>query len=232
MSMEKSEQVERINVYVVTRISLLWLAIKAALESESAYGQFTVKHGYPSWLKTLQTGKKYWSNKNHKAVIVTAIYEYVIEDNFDVSQGLAFSPLVILNVESPKSQIVDSAMGLCVNKIVVEFGVEPEELIKNIRDVATGNIMNAPQLHISDLEPIVDRHDEIELQILTEREIEVLSLISKGATNEKIASELFISMNTVKTHVRNILRKLKVSTRTQAALMAKDYFDMKSGVGA
>jgi LuxR family transcriptional regulator, positive regulator of biofilm formation len=55
---------------------------------------------------------------------------------------------------------------------------------------------------------------------LTGREVEILSLITIGATNEEIAEKLFISVNTVKTHVYNLFHKIKVPNRLQAALWA------------
>jgi NarL family two-component system response regulator LiaR len=55
---------------------------------------------------------------------------------------------------------------------------------------------------------------------LTEREIEVLHLIARGYSNSEISKELCISMNTVKTHIRNIFHKLEVEDRTQAAMKA------------
>jgi NarL family two-component system response regulator LiaR len=55
---------------------------------------------------------------------------------------------------------------------------------------------------------------------LTEREMEVLTLIARGFTNQKIADELVISRGTVKGHVSNILSKLHLTDRTQAAVYA------------
>lgn len=55
---------------------------------------------------------------------------------------------------------------------------------------------------------------------LTEREFEVLLLIAQGKANQEIADELFIALKTVKTHVSNILNKLDVADRTQAAIYA------------
>jgi DNA-binding NarL/FixJ family response regulator len=57
---------------------------------------------------------------------------------------------------------------------------------------------------------------------LTEREIEVLRLIAKGATNREIAEELIISEGTVKTHISNILSRLNLRDRTQAAIYARE----------
>lgn len=55
---------------------------------------------------------------------------------------------------------------------------------------------------------------------LTNRELEILMLIAQGKSNQEIADELFITLKTVKTHVSNILSKLEVEDRTQAAIYA------------
>lgn len=55
---------------------------------------------------------------------------------------------------------------------------------------------------------------------LTDRELEVLRLVARGVSNPEIADKLFITVNTVKTHIRNILEKLQVDNRTQAATYA------------
>lgn len=58
---------------------------------------------------------------------------------------------------------------------------------------------------------------------LSAREKEILQLVATGATNRQIASELTISVNTVKTHLRNVFTKLSVESRTEAALWAVEY---------
>ena len=58
------------------------------------------------------------------------------------------------------------------------------------------------------------------LTSLTPREEEVLRLIARGQTNQQIANNLHVSLNTVKNHVRRLMKKLKVSDRTQAAVLA------------
>lgn len=59
-------------------------------------------------------------------------------------------------------------------------------------------------------------------EALSERELEILRLIGQGASNREIASTLFLAEGTIKNHVTNILGKLEVRDRTQAALKAKD----------
>jgi two-component system NarL family response regulator len=55
---------------------------------------------------------------------------------------------------------------------------------------------------------------------LTERELQVLKLVARGMANRDIAGELFISENTVKNHVRNILEKLQLHSRMEAVVYA------------
>lgn len=62
--------------------------------------------------------------------------------------------------------------------------------------------------------------EEARLAELTERELEVLQLVARGVSNPDIAGALYVTVNTVKTHIRNILEKLQVENRTQAATYA------------
>lgn len=73
-------------------------------------------------------------------------------------------------------------------------------------------------VQISGLEP--ELHQMIDSYPLTERELEILRLIVAGQSNAEISEQLYITLGTVKTHVRNILNKLSVSDRTQAAVRA------------
>jgi DNA-binding NarL/FixJ family response regulator len=74
-------------------------------------------------------------------------------------------------------------------------------------------------------EPIgIDRADAADgTPALTEREREVLALIALGSSNRQIASELYLSLDTVKTHVRKLFAKLGVRNRTQAAMAAQEH---------
>ena len=65
-----------------------------------------------------------------------------------------------------------------------------------------------------------DRAQEVPAPRLTDREMQVLKLVARGMNNRDIAKELFISENTVKNHVRNILEKLQIHSRMEAVMVA------------
>jgi DNA-binding NarL/FixJ family response regulator len=94
---------------------------------------------------------------------------------------------------------------------------EPEELRAAIKAAAAGQVHLAPKA-AARLMREVRAPDSA--QSLTEREIDVLRLIAGGKANKEIAMALSIGEQTVKTHVSNILMKLGVQSRTQAALHA------------
>ncbi|MGB0389418.1 MAG: response regulator [Ardenticatenaceae bacterium] len=71
--------------------------------------------------------------------------------------------------------------------------------------------------------PTTSRADPVPEHGLTERELEVLLLIATGASNREIAKKLFVSVGTVKNHVSNILSRLGVRDRTQAAIYAREH---------
>lgn len=71
-------------------------------------------------------------------------------------------------------------------------------------------------------EPPEERPERSLLGSLTPRELEILRLVAKGQTNEQISNDLFISQSTVKKHVQHVIKKLEVSDRTQAAIVAME----------
>ncbi len=77
---------------------------------------------------------------------------------------------------------------------------------------------DSQKIEIDAVEP--DCEKQLESYPLTERELEILELIVAGCSNAAIADKLYITLGTVKTHVRNILNKLGVDDRTQAAVRA------------
>ena len=97
----------------------------------------------------------------------------------------------------------------------------PEQLVRAIHDVYNGASALHPSIARRVLQEI-NRPPALPLveQPLTEREVEVLQLLAQGLSNNEIARRLVIGERTVATHVRNILGKLHLASRTQAALYA------------
>jgi NarL family two-component system response regulator LiaR len=98
----------------------------------------------------------------------------------------------------------------------------PRELLQAIRDVYAGEVSLHPTIArklVGELKRPPDLPPAEEP--LTEREVQVLALVARGLANKEIADQLFIGERTVRTHISNILGKLHLANRTQAALYAQ-----------
>jgi DNA-binding NarL/FixJ family response regulator len=104
--------------------------------------------------------------------------------------------------------------------------VPPEQLVAGIRAVASGDALLAPAVTRRVIEEFVRRPPASvrtlppKLGDLTARELEVLKLIARGRSNAEIATELFVSETTVKTHVAHVLMKLSLRDRVQGVVLA------------
>ena len=104
---------------------------------------------------------------------------------------------------------------------------QPEELVHAILHIARGGVIVSPLMATKLLNEFKDFRAEVEKDTtqkidtnLSPREGEVLQQLAQGATNKQIADSLFISENTVKTHLRSIMEKLHLANRSQAAAYA------------
>ena len=105
-----------------------------------------------------------------------------------------------------------------------------DEVAEAVRAVHGGQSLINPSMAgklLSEFATLAKRDDEEEERVqhvaapkLTDREMEVLKLVARGMNNRDIAKELFISENTVKNHVRNILEKLQIHSRMEAVMIA------------
>jgi DNA-binding NarL/FixJ family response regulator len=100
--------------------------------------------------------------------------------------------------------------------------IEPDELVRSIKKLLSGENQLHPKATTHLLSHLTNKSRESKspAEELTKRELEVLVEIAKGKSNKEIASTLFITEKTVKTHVSNVLAKLNLQDRTQAALFA------------
>ncbi|AIG81121.1 LuxR family transcriptional regulator [Amycolatopsis sp. MJM2582] len=112
---------------------------------------------------------------------------------------------------------------------------QPDHLVSALRAVASGDAVVSPSVTRRLLDRFVGgggkpMRDAAELDVLTEREREVLVLIAKGLSNLEIAETLFLSEATVKTHVGRILSKLDLRDRVQAVVLAYETGLARPGV--
>lgn len=99
--------------------------------------------------------------------------------------------------------------------------IEPDDLVNSIRKIMRGESIIHP-VATSQLEETIREEENLPhvKNPLTPRERDVLAELTKGKSNREIASSLFVTEKTVKTHISNIFTKLQVQDRTQAALYA------------
>lgn len=105
---------------------------------------------------------------------------------------------------------------------------QPEELIEAIRQVHQGESSLSPSVARKVLQEVFQPGEKpLSPDPLTKREVEVLQVLAKGKSNREIGENLHITEATVRTHVSNILAKLHLASRTEAALYA-----LKEGVAS
>jgi DNA-binding NarL/FixJ family response regulator len=106
--------------------------------------------------------------------------------------------------------------------------VSGEELADAIRKVAAGGSMIEPSVarkvvaEFARLAPVTPQAAEELIEPLSEREIEILKLVSQGLTNKEIAAKLYLAEGTVKNYVTSILQKIGARDRTQAAIRGRE----------
>jgi DNA-binding NarL/FixJ family response regulator len=130
--------------------------------------------------------------------------------------------IVMLTESEEDDDLFAAVRAGAVGYLLKEVAID--EIADAIRSVAAGNALVSPSMTTKLLAEfsVLSRRLEAEHdgRSLTVRELEVLRLIARGMSNKDIAAELVISENTVRNHVRNILEKLEVRSRVEAAMYA------------
>ena len=102
----------------------------------------------------------------------------------------------------------------------------PEQFLKGVHALCSGDLWISREILKQYVQTttknMINSKAQSPAELLTTRELEILTLIASGATNDQIAEELFISPHTVKTHIYNIFKKIDVSNRLQATLWAAE----------
>lgn len=135
-------------------------------------------------------------------------------------------PVAILTTSSDESDLVGALRNGAQGYLLKDM--EPDDLVVALRDIIAGKTVVAPDLATvlanavqSENQPKEEKEDPF--AILTPREFEILTLLAEGQSNKVIARNLGISDGTVKLHVKAILRKLNISSRITAAVMAVEH---------
>ena len=145
-------------------------------------------------------------------------------DGLEVLQalsGLAWDGRVLVLTSASEDRLVLPAVRAGALGYVLKT-VSSEELAEAVRKVARGEPVLHPEITRMLMREVRRGPGAVAGEKLTQRELEVLSLLAHRLTNKEIAAELGVSETTVKTHVRNILQKLGVRTRAEAARYARE----------
>lgn len=122
---------------------------------------------------------------------------------------------VLMLTISQEDQDLIGAIRAGANGYILK-NTEPEDLRKALLNIAEGKGVLSPEV-VPPVLGVMQRGTlDSSPQLLSDRELEVLQCLAEGLTTQQIASRLFISENTVKTHIRHILDKLEASNRTEA----------------
>ena len=147
-----------------------------------------------------------------------------IQATKEIKKAGSNAKIIMLTSHEAEQDVFD-ALSAGANSYCMK-DVDPEILISVVKSTYDGASWLDPTVANIVLNKFTDKSgkflksDAVLKSDLTEREVEVLGLIAKGSSNQQISDSLCISLNTVKTHIKNIFQKLEVEDRTQAAMKA------------
>jgi DNA-binding NarL/FixJ family response regulator len=133
------------------------------------------------------------------------------------------SRVVVLTISVDDDDVMNAVMAGACGYLLKDSSIQ--ELIAGIRAASEGESLISPQIAAKVLQRLRAQSKDADAAAtiraeLSDRELQVLKLIANGNDNAQIASELFISPKTVKNHISNILMKLQIENRIQAAVYA------------
>lgn len=129
--------------------------------------------------------------------------------------------IIMLTASDEESDLYESIRS-GASGYLLKDGSTYDQVAEAVRLVAAGQSLISPSMATKLLDEFVQmsRSPAPATAQLTARELQVLRLVAKGLSNREIAEELFISENTVKNHIRNMLEKLQMKSRMEAAMYA------------
>jgi DNA-binding NarL/FixJ family response regulator len=148
-----------------------------------------------------------------------------IEAASRIRETLPSTKILMLTVSDEEDDLYEAIKAGANGYLLKEISVE--EVASAIRAVVQGQSLISPSMASKLLNEFnslsrqaADRREQLPAPVLTARELEVLKLVARGMSNRDVADQLYISENTVKNHVRNILEKLHLHSRMEAVMYA------------
>jgi DNA-binding NarL/FixJ family response regulator len=132
--------------------------------------------------------------------------------------------IIMLTISDEEGDLYEAIKAGATGYLLKEISID--EVATAIRAVAGGQSLISPAMAsklLTEFATLIKRdgdRQQVPAPRLTERELEVLRLVARGLNNRDIAKQLFISENTVKNHIRNILEKLQLHSRMEAVVYA------------
>lgn len=154
-----------------------------------------------------------------------------IEACEQITQKLPNTKVIMLTSYAEDEMLFSAIRAGASGYVLKQIGTD--ELVQAVEAVARGEASLDPALTqrvFSEVRKAIRDHDASAFSELTDQELRVLSLVAEGKTNKEIAEALFLGQGTVRNYVSNILSKLNVANRAEAAAFAvkhhiKDYLD-------
>jgi DNA-binding NarL/FixJ family response regulator len=147
-----------------------------------------------------------------------------IEATDQIRELLPHAKILMLTISDEESDLYDAIKAGASGYLLKEISIE--EVADAIRSVWAGQSRISPSMaakllaEFAAMSKRADERQQVPPPRLTDREMEVLKLVAQGLANRDIATQLFISENTVKNHIRNILEKLHLHSRMEAVVYA------------
>jgi DNA-binding NarL/FixJ family response regulator len=146
-----------------------------------------------------------------------------VEATQRIAQIAPLTRVVVLTISDDDSDVMDAILAGACGYLLKDSSIH--DLVRGIQSAAVGEALISPQIASKVLQRVrasntLPQAEELIRSELSDREIDVLRLIANGKDNAQIARELTISPKTVKNHISNILVKLQIENRIQAAVYA------------
>jgi two-component system NarL family response regulator len=141
-----------------------------------------------------------------------------------IHETVPSAKIIMLTISDEEADLYDAIKAGAMGYLLKEISIE--EVASAIRAVHGGQSLISPSMasklitEFAAMSKKTDDRQQVPTPRLTDREMEVLKLVAKGMNNRDIAKQLFISENTVKNHIRNILEKLQLHSRMEAVVYA------------